>query len=46
MIVQLEEVTSGEILYGGEDITKLKGEKLPELKQGDYIQIKFLGGHK
>ena len=28
MIVQLEEVTSGEILYGGEDITKLKGEKL------------------
>ena len=27
MIVQLENVTSGEILYEGEDITKLKGEK-------------------
>ena len=28
MIVQLEDTTSGEILYDGEDITKLKGEKL------------------
>ena len=39
MIVQLEEVTSGEILYGGEDITKLKGEKLRQNRR--HIQMVF-----
>lgn len=40
------------LVFGGKDEVELpgqiqlKGEKLPELKQGDYIQIKFLGGHK
>lgn len=39
MIVQLEDVTSGEILYEGEDITKLKGEKLRQNRR--YIQMVF-----
>ena len=39
MIVQLEDVTSGEILYEGEDITKLKGEKLRQNRR--HIQMVF-----
>ena len=39
MIVQLENVTSGEILYEGEDITKLKGEKLRQNRR--HIQMVF-----
>ena len=39
MIVQLENVTSGEILYEGEDITKLKGEKLRQNRR--HTQMVF-----
>ena len=39
MIVQLEDTTSGEILYDGEDITKLKGEKLRQNRK--HIQMVF-----
>ena len=39
MIVQLEDTTSGEILYDGEDITKLKGEKLRQNRR--HIQMVF-----
>ena len=39
MIVQLEDTTSGEILYKGEDITKLKGEKLRQNRK--HIQMVF-----
>ena len=39
MIVQLEDTTSGEILYEGEDITKLKGEKLRQNRR--HIQMVF-----
>ena len=39
MIVQLEDATSGEILYEGEDITKLKGEKLRQNRR--HIQMVF-----
>ena len=39
MIVQLEDVTSGEILYEDEDITKLKGEKLRQNRR--HIQMVF-----
>lgn len=39
MIVQLEQATSGEILYKGEDITKLKGEKLRQNRR--HIQMVF-----
>ena len=38
-IVQLEDTTSGEILYEGEDITKLKGEKLRQNRR--HIQMVF-----
>ncbi|WP_455537753.1 ABC transporter ATP-binding protein [Terrisporobacter sp.] len=39
MIIQLEDPTSGEILYEGEDITKLKGEKLRQNRR--HIQMVF-----
>ena len=39
MIVQLEDTISGEILYKGEDITKLKGEKLRQNRK--HIQMVF-----
>lgn len=40
------------LVFGGMDQVELpgqvqlKGEKLPDLKQGDYIQIKFMGGNE
>ncbi|MGI6007651.1 MAG: oligopeptide/dipeptide ABC transporter ATP-binding protein [Ruminococcus sp.] len=39
MVVSLEEPTEGEILYRGQDITKLKGEKLRQHRQ--HIQMVF-----
>lgn len=39
IIMNLEEPTSGEILYNGEDITKLKGEKLRQHRR--HIQMVF-----
>lgn len=39
MVVSLEKPTEGEILYKGEDITKLKGEKLRQHRQ--HIQMVF-----
>jgi oligopeptide/dipeptide ABC transporter ATP-binding protein len=39
MIVQLEAPTEGEILFHGQDITKLKGEKLRQSRQ--HIQMVF-----
>lgn len=39
MIVQLEQPTEGEVLFHGEDLTKLKGEKLRQNRQ--HIQMVF-----
>ncbi len=39
IIMQLEKTTSGQILYNGEDITKLKGEKLRQHRRN--IQMVF-----
>ena len=39
IIMQLEEPTSGQVLYHGEDITKLKGEKLRQHRRN--VQMVF-----
>ena len=39
IVMQLEKPTSGQILYHGEDITKLKGEKLRQHRRN--IQMVF-----
>ena len=39
IVMQLEKPTSGKILYHGEDITKLKGEKLRQHRRN--IQMVF-----